>query len=354
MKQNKDIENKIIKKAGKTILNHNMISFNDSILIGVSGGPDSVGLLLFLLKKKYEYLISLGIVHINHSLRGKESDKDAEFVKTLAIEHNLPFFLKKKDVAGFARKNHMSIEDAARKIRYSFYKEICEKENYSKIALGHNKDDNAELVLMNVLRGSGTKGLSGIPPKRNSWIIRPFIEITKQNILEYLKFKNQKYVIDTSNTDKKFLRNRIRNHILPILKNKYNSAIIKSLTRMARIIRDENEWMEKQTEICFSQGLKKKKHNEIQLRRNFFINLKPALKRRVARKAIKEIKGNLKCITLFHIDSIIKLASSVTSGKSLDFPDQIRVIKTKKELCFKKEFESLRNIGKVKTELMNM
>ncbi|OQY02618.1 MAG: tRNA lysidine(34) synthetase TilS [Desulfobacteraceae bacterium 4572_130] len=348
MNQNKDIEKKIIKTASKTILNHNMISSNDSILIGVSGGPDSVGLLLFLLKKKYEYLITLGIAHINHSLRGKESDKDARFVKTLAAKHNLPFFLKKKNVGDFAKKNHMSIEDAARKIRYSFYKKICEKKKYSKIALGHNKDDNAELVLMNLLRGSGAKGLSGIPPKRNSWIIRPFIEITKQNILEYLKFQNQKYVIDTSNTNKKFLRNRIRNHIFPILKNKYNPAIIESLTRTAQIIREENQWMEKQTEICFNQALKKKKHNEVQLYRKFFINLKTALKRRLARKAIKEIKGNLKCITLFHIDSIIKLASSITSGKSLDFPDQIRVIKTKKELYFKKEFRSLRNIGKIK------
>ncbi|MEA1969425.1 MAG: tRNA lysidine(34) synthetase TilS [Thermodesulfobacteriota bacterium] len=343
----------IIQTACRTVSHHGMIDCNDCLLIGISGGPDSVALLLFLIEIQKKYSITLGIAHINHTLRGKDSDRDAKFVQSLAKKHNLPFFLETKDVKEIAKKKKLSIEVAAREVRYSFYGKTCKKENFSKIVLGHNKDDNAELVLMNLLRGSGPTGLSGIPPKRDNWIIRPFMDISKQDILDFLKTKDQKYVIDASNYDPKFLRNRIRKSLIPMLKKDYNPNITESLDRLSKIIKDENQWMEKETEFNFSKALKEKNHNEVQLSIDFFKNIDPALVKRLFRRAIKEVKGDLRRITSLHIDAAAELVSSGIHGKSLDLPDRIRIIIKKDSVSFKKEKDPLREIGKLKKEQKN-
>ncbi len=342
-----DFQFKMIKKFKTTIDDYGMLVSGDAVLAGVSGGPDSMGLILFLMEIKKKYSLKLGIVHINHCLRGKESDRDAEFVKNFASLNDLPFFIAIRDVASIAKKNRLSLEEAARNVRYSFYREILEKNNFSKIALAHNCDDNAELVLMNLLRGSGPKGLSGIPSKRNGIIIRPLIEFSKQEILNYLELKCQNYVIDSSNKNLKFLRNKIRHSLLPRLRQEYNPSITESLNRLSNIIRNEDDWMEKEISHVFKKALIKQKNNEIQLSIKILTELHKAVLRRLIRLAIKEIKGNLKRITLVHIDAVILLILSSESGKSLDLPDRIRISKQKKGfVCFRKESIPLRQIRK--------
>ncbi len=345
-KLNYEFHAELMNKFQKTIENYNMLVCGDSVLAGVSGGPDSMGLILFLMEIRKKYSLTLGIAHINHSLRGKESDRDEKFVKDFACKTGLPFFSATKDVTSIAKKNRLSLEEAARNVRYAFYEEICKEHNFSKTALAHNSDDNAELVLMNLLRGSGPKGLSGIPMKRNGLIIRPLIDFSKQEILNYLAFKRQDYVIDSSNNDLYFLRNRIRHSLIPLLEKEYNPSITDSLNRLSHIIRDEDQWMENEVSRVFEKALIKHEKNEIQLDNHVLSDLHRAVLRRIIRMAIKKIKGNLKRITLKHIDASMALIELADPGKSLDFPDRIRIFKQKKKILFKKESMPLRQLGK--------
>ncbi|MBF0259130.1 MAG: tRNA lysidine(34) synthetase TilS, partial [Desulfamplus sp.] len=315
MKSDRKTITPILYKVTKTIELNSMISSKDTILVGVSGGPDSVALLLLLIEiagstcsqkalftqrialKKNEALptassgvsaqtlcpngwsskpelrnqselfddlaveniaspsIRIGIAHINHCLRGDESDRDEAFVKNLAQRYRIPFHTLKIDVATIAKEQRLSFEEAARNVRYSFYKEIASKDNYTKIALGHNCDDNAELVLMNILRGSGTKGIAGIPHVRDNWIIRPLIEVSREEILEYLRLKREPYVVDSSNFDTKYLRNKIRHSLIPHLKEAYNPSVIDSLNRLSRIVMDEESWMSTEAVRIFNDAM---------------------------------------------------------------------------------------------------
>jgi tRNA(Ile)-lysidine synthase len=348
MKNNNKI---FLESAIFTCGKFNMLDKEDRVLAGVSGGPDSVALLLFLLEIREEYSLKIGVAHLNHMLRGKEADRDEAFVKNLAERLGLPFFVEKKDVAAFAKENKLSIEDSARKVRYSFLKETLEKNKYSKIALGHNSDDSAELIMMNILRGSGPKGLSGMPPKREDLIIRPLIEIPKNEIVKFLESGDQEFMMDSSNKDDVYLRNSIRNYLIPIIEEKYNPRIKESLIRLSSIIKDEDEWMEQETKIVFDKMLKSAKPdnikpNTIELSISAIIDCHPALRKRIIRKAVEKINGKLKKISLSHVDAAVKLSLSLTSGESIDFPDQIRVFKKGKSLYLKKESVSLRELGK--------
>lgn len=371
---NKTLQNKknctspLVNKAIKTIGQHKMFSSEDALLVGVSGGPDSVALLLFL--KDIESLefdffrisrsdlkidsdspstshntIRIGIAHINHCLRGEESDRDEAFVAECAAKYNIPFYRLRIDVPAVAIKNRQSFEEAARDVRYQFYEEIMQKEGYTKTALGHNSDDNAELVLMNLLRGSGTKGLSGIPPVRDNKIIRPLIQVSRQEILDYLKLKNHPYMTDSSNADTSYLRNRIRHSLVPHLQEHYNPSVTDCLNRLSSIIMDDNSWMEDETARIFRSALLHKKEFEIQLDRRSFHTIHPALAKRVVRLAIERVKGDLKRITLRHIDDIIDLVFSTGSGTTLHLPGRIRIIKKKQIIFFRKESRPLRDIG---------
>jgi len=397
----KRLSTPLVYKSDKTIAQHAMISTEDALLVGVSGGSDSVALLLLLLDiiqchalqnssvnkhyKSHKHHIShylelnqsliekdisspalrIGVAHINHSLRGAESDRDEAFVINLAGKYNLPCYTLRVDVPAVAKEQKLSFEEAARNIRYAFYKEVVTQHSYTKIALGHNSDDNAELLLMNLLRGSGTRGISGIPPVRDSWIIRPLIDVSRQEILEYLKLKQQPYVLDSSNSDTSYLRNRIRHFLIPQLQNEYNPSVTEALNRLSHIIMDEESWMEAETERIFSSakissadelliedallpnrdGMVYDKKRELHLDLYSFADLHPALAKRLVRRAIEDVKGDLKRITLRHIDDILSLISSKVGNKHLHLPDRILIIKRGKTICFRQESKPLRELN---------
>ncbi|MBU1163704.1 MAG: tRNA lysidine(34) synthetase TilS, partial [Proteobacteria bacterium] len=211
----KDYKNKLIKTVGATIKAYRMIEPGDSVIVGVSGGPDSVALLHIILSLAQQFSLRVGVAHLNHSLRQKDSDDDAEFVESLARKFDLPCYIKKEDVSKYRHEKKLSLEEAARIVRYRFFESVAEKYMFNKIALGHNAEDNAELVIMRLLRGSGPLGISGIPPVRNGKIIRPLIKLTKSELLEFLAVNELKFVLDKSNNDQRYLRNRIRHHLIP-------------------------------------------------------------------------------------------------------------------------------------------
>jgi len=215
------------QKTLRFIKENELLSSGEKILVAVSGGPDSVFLLHFLNKYKKKFKIELGAVHINHLLRGNDSERDELFCKTICDELSIPFYLLRKDIKSYSKKNKISLEVAGRKIRYEFFGKISSKNKYDRIATAHNVDDNAETVLLNLIKGTGVKGIAGIPVKRNN-IVRPILSLTKKEILEYLNENQFEYRVDESNLSNDFERNFLRNEVIPLIQKNINPAFSNS------------------------------------------------------------------------------------------------------------------------------
>lgn len=219
---------------------YNLIEPGDKILIALSGGPDSVFLLHLLIKYKSKFKIEIAAAHLNHSLRGKDADEDENFCSELSRRLNIQYFSKKVDIKKLAVKFKLSIEEMARNERYSFLKEISETYGCNKIATAHNLNDNSETVLLNLIKGAGLRGVSGIPLTRGI-IIRPVLNIPKHEILEYLNKKKITFCKDITNESDLYERNFIRNKLLPLIRETLNPAVDKSIFNSSRIFKNELE-----------------------------------------------------------------------------------------------------------------
>lgn len=325
-----------------------MVEKEDRVLAAVSGGSDSVSLVLSLLALKDKFKIKIGIAHLNHMLRGEESLRDEFFVEKFARTLTLPFFCRQIDVKTHAEKHGLSIEEAGREVRYQFFQYLTEKHGYTKVATGHNKDDNAEVVLINLLRGTGPKGLSGIPPVRENIYIRPIIRVSKKEVLAFLKPRKQEYMSDSSNSDMIHLRNQVRCKLLPYLQSEFNPEIIDALDRLSHILKIEEDYFDNETQKAFKFCLCKTDASSVSFSKKKISDLHPAVLNRVLREAIKKIKKNLKRMTLGHINDIVHFIFNSIKGSSLDLPDRIRVYKDNDTVIIKRERKPLREIGKKK------
>ena len=339
----KGFNNKLLRIVKQTVTTYGMLKPGDSVLVGVSGGPDSVALFHLLLTLAPHFSLRLGVAHLNHCLRQNDSDKDAEFVASLASKFNIPFFMHKADVRRYQLENKLSLEEAARRVRHTFLNKTAEKNRFNKIALGHHFDDNAELVLMNLFRGSGPLGISGIPPIRDGKIIRPLIQSNRSEIIAFLDQNELKYTSDASNRDTRFLRNRVRHDLIPLLKTSYNPKISQSLNRLASIISSEEEWIENLIHPLFEKAAINIQDAQIALCVSILSQIHVAAQRRIIRKAISKIKGNLRRIGLTHIDAAINLVESGPVYGNVDLPDRIRIRRKGDILLFSKEKNTLRN-----------
>ena len=235
----------------KTIEKYNLIDAGDKIVLGVSGGPDSLFMLDILNKIKEQLQIEIIVAHVNHMIR-VEADEEEQFVKAFCEEIGVDFYSKRIEVEKYANNNKIGIEEAGRKIRYEFFEEICNKVGANKIAIAHNKNDKVETIIMHALRGSGISGLQGIQPKTNK-IIRPIIEIERQDIEKYCKQQNLEPRIDKSNFDNTYTRNRIRNIVIPYIKEEFNPNILETMTRLSEVITEENAFLNKLVEIEYKK-----------------------------------------------------------------------------------------------------
>lgn len=331
------IEKSLLRTVRETIARYRMFAPGDSVLVAVSGGPDSVALAHLLRSIAGEYSLQLAVAHLNHCLRGREADRDAEFVAALAGDFDWPSYLEKKDVRDFQRRQRLSPEEAARQVRYEFYDAVASKEGFDRIALGHHADDNAELVLMNLLRGSGPLGLSGIAPVRDNKIVRPLIRLKRSEILDYISEKKIAFVTDSSNTDPAYRRNKIRHRLIPELKKSYNPAIVDSLNRLGEIMQAEDQWIDDAIEPVFNDCVLNRASDRISLAIPGVIGMDPAAGRRIIRKAIFSVKRDLRRITFLHVDAVLELARKGQACGSLDLPGGVRVIKDPAALTIKKE-----------------
>lgn len=333
------------KKIEATIDQYQMLTPKEHVLAAVSGGPDSTALACILQSLSKKYRFTLEIAHLNHLLRGDEADKDEQFVKNLAKTLKLPIHVQRQDVKSHAKTHRQSIETAGRNLRYAFFKHLVRDHGYTRVATGHTLDDNAEQVLMNMLRGTGSKGLSGIPPVRQNLYIRPVIQTSKKQLMELLEINSQNFRTDSSNTDPVYLRNRIRNHLVPLLESEYNPEIVTGLNRLSQVMNLQEDFLEQETRQAFDSCLESAEPDSIVFSKQDLADLHPALLNRVLRKAVKILKKNLNRIALVHMTNMIHFCFKAGSGQSLDLPGQIRIYKTKDCIELKKEASPLREIG---------
>ena len=324
------------EKVLQTIKKFDMLSSNDRVLIGISGGPDSVTLLNVLLSLKKRYNLSFFIAHLDHMLRGKESDEDVNFVKNLAQELGLPCEVKSCNLIKIARKEHLTLEETAREYRYKFYSETAKKFKANKIALGHNTDDQIETVLMRFLRGSGLEGLMGIPPIRGK-IIRPLIECNREEIEEYCKENKIEYRVDSSNEEVIYFRNKIRLELLPLLAKDYNKNIKGITLRLRNIVSEVSAYLSQETELLFKEVVRRESPEMVIIDLKKFTSLPLALKRRIIRKSIEVVKGNLYSISFAHNNEILKLTEYQLGEKEIYLPDNLMAKKIYKKIMIYKK-----------------
>lgn len=237
------------------ICEHHLLRAGDRVAVAVSGGADSVALLRILLDLRAELGIVLAVAHFNHQLRGDDSDADGYFVAELATEHDLLFFASRADVRGHAAANRLSVEHAARELRYQWLLELARDQRFDAIATAHTADDQAETVLMKFLRGAGTRGLAGIHPilvRDDVRIVRPLLEVSRVEIEQYVTSIKQPWREDESNRDRRLTRNRIRHDLLPLLEQDYNPNLRRLLSQTAEVARAEEDFWRASVEPDFA------------------------------------------------------------------------------------------------------
>ena len=320
-----------IKKVDHTISKYNMIKPGDRVIVAVSGGPDSICLLDIINGLKETLGIELVVAHFDHGLRPDEDEAETGFVEALAMSLNLPFETKKADPS--MNEGGASVEESARRARYEFLEEVKERFFAEKIAVGHNLNDQAETVLMRLLRGSGPSGLAGIPPCRDKKIIRPLIEVSRWEIESYLKRKELLSITDPSNLETHYLRNKIRLELLPQLK-KYQPRIVEILGQTAEIMRNDEAWLAGKAEEWIKGATHMWNNDEIQIPLSSFIILPRSLKNRVIRYALKKTGGGLRRVGLRHLEAVNQMARGGKSQAMITLPNRVTAKKVYDNLIF--------------------
>ena len=333
----KGLKHRLIRTVVQTIEDYRMLQPGDKVLVGVSGGPDSVALLHVLHRLADRFNITLGVAHLNHGLRRRESDREAEFVRHLAEGFKLPCFIEKEAVRQYQRLKKLSLEEAARESRYRFYLRLAEANRFNRIALGHQRNDNAELVLIFLLRGSGPLGLGGIPPIRDEKIIRPLIRVGRPDIMAYLATEGLAHVSDSSNKDLRFLRNRIRHQLIPLLESSYSTAATETIARLAGILRSEEQWIEEVLAPAYRAAVSKGPGRRLTVSIPALLESHPAAVRRIIRKAFAELKGNLRRLSFKHVDAVFRLVRHGPAEGRLDLPEGMVVRREKDRLLFARQ-----------------
>lgn len=311
----------MITKIKKTIRKYSLIERGERILVALSGGADSNALLSILHCLSVELGLKLFPAHFHHGQRGREADEDEAFCRELAQKYNL--ILKAGKINRPDVPRGMSPEDYFRRKRYAFLDRVASEYGAGKIALGHNLDDQAETVLLNMLRGGGQAGLRGILPVRDDKYIRPLIEVSRQEITEYLNKEGIGYRQDSSNTSDVYLRNRIRHELIPFLKEKYNPSIEKTLSRMARVFRRDEEYFKVLIEEILSSAHIKKTTESVSVGVDYFKGLPPAIAYRLVKTLLEGMTPAGGGFSFAHIESVFRLIAVGATGKSISLPNSL-------------------------------
>lgn len=330
-----NMKNKVVND----IKTYHLIEKGDKVIVGVSGGPDSITLLDLLVKIKREDRINFEIIvcHINHMIR-KEAVDDEKYVLSYCDKNHIKCYIKRADVEQIAKEQKIGTEEAGRKVRYDFFNQILKKERGNKIATAHTANDNAETVLMNIIRGSGTSGLVGIEALRGN-LIRPLIHCTRNEIENYCKENNLNPRIDKTNFENTYTRNKVRNMLIPYIKENFNPNIIDSINRLSSLSKEENKYLEEKTIEAYHQIKREDEQSEIfekalVLDLKQFNRLERVIKNRVVLYTINILLGTKNGIEKKHIDDIIKLCSNNIGNKFLIPNKRIKILVKNKKIFF--------------------
>lgn len=323
-------------KVLETIKKYNLIENGDKLVLGVSGGPDSISMLNILNEIRQDDKVKLNyeivVVHINHMIR-KEAVDDELYVKEYCDKRNIDFYSKSIDVKKLANTNKIGTEEAGRNVRYKFFNEILEKTSSNKIAIAHNKNDNAETMIMNIMRGSGISGLKGIEPKRGIYI-RPLIECEREEIEKYCEKNKLNPRIDKTNFENEYTRNKIRNIVIPYVKKEFNPNLINTLKRLSDLVKEEEVYIEKQVLDIYNNIVIEQKENEIILDLKKFNVQEKVIKSRLILYTITRILGTSQGMEKIHIEDIIKLCSNNIGNKYLTPNKKLKILVKNHKIYF--------------------
>ena len=324
-------------KVSEFIKKYELIKSGEKIVFAVSGGPDSIFMLDILKKLKInnDLEFELIVAHVNHMIR-KEAIEDEEYVIDFCKKNNIQCFTKRIDVLKYANNKKIGTEEAGRILRYEFFDEILKNEKAQKIAIAHNKNDKAETIIMNLLRGTGITGLKGIEPIRENKYIRPILEIDRQEIEEYCTYNNLEPKIDKTNFENVYTRNKIRNVIIPYIKEEFNPNIIDTINRLSEVITEEDKFLEDISKKELETIVLSEKQNEIILDLKSFNNLNEVIQKRIILNVINKLLGNTVGIEKVHIEDIIKLCENNIGNKFISPNKNIKILIKDRKIYFTK------------------
>lgn len=323
----------IFEKVKSCVTKYRLFKPGDSLLLAVSGGPDSMALLTVLSRFSLEWGLKLTVAHVNHQLR-RGADVDERFVMSVCSALSLPFVAIKIFIRPIKRKS--SLEERSREERMRALIKTAKQKKISIIALGHQQDDLAETILMRIIRGTGLFGIQGILPKRSMGgvtFIRPLIDISRVEIIKYLKSHHVPYRIDPTNRNRSFLRNKIRLDLMPILRKDYQPDLPQVLSNLAKTAAFDYDYLEQRTQIIFERNLLLR-NKVLCLPTTIIASQHPAIQRLLIRKIIERTRGHLRQINWQHIEKVLHLTDSLKSKDQLQLPDGMMVQKNNQELAF--------------------
>ncbi|CEI74229.1 MULTISPECIES: tRNA lysidine(34) synthetase TilS [Romboutsia] len=309
----------IFEKVLSTINKYNLIENGDKIVLGLSGGPDSVCLLHILYRLKEKLDIEVYAAHLNHQIRGIEAQKDALYITQLCENLGVTSFVKSIDVPKYCKENGLSVEEGARKLRYEMFEEIKQKTKSNKIAIGHNLNDQAETILMRIMRGTGLQGLRGIEYIRDNNIIRPILDIDRKDIEAYCEEYELNPRIDHTNLETIYTRNKIRLELIPYMKDNFNPNVIESIVRMSNSLKTDSDYIQEESEIKFKE-VSNLQEDACEIDIQKYSKLHDAIKVRVLRKGIKHILGDTNFVDQKHIEDIMQLEDNKKIDKMITLP----------------------------------
>ena len=328
---------KILEQVKNNIYNNNLIENNDVIIVGVSGGPDSVFLLHALnslkpvIEKEKKIIYTIHVAHINHMIR-EEASEDAKLARQIATEYNVDFHILEVDVLGEAKRLKIGTEECGRNIRYEFFEQVKKTVNGTKVAVAHNAGDNAETIILNFIRGAGINGLSGMEMISND-IIRPLLTISKQDIVKYLENNGIPYAIDKTNLENDYTRNKVRNDLIKNIENEYNPNIVNAINRMASINKLDLQIIKEAVDVAYEKLNVKKEKGKISFITKEFNKNSTAMKYQLVRKIITELNGNLQGVEMVHIKDTCKLIENSITNKQYILGSKYKVIIEKKNVA---------------------
>jgi tRNA(Ile)-lysidine synthase len=309
------------RKVLRFIREHNLVRENELLLVGVSGGPDSICLIHILAGLKDTLGIKLHIAHLNHMLRGAESDADADYVASLAHELGIPATIERREVKTYQKKCRLSLEEAAREVRYAFFLEAARSQGGDVVAVGHTADDQIETILMHLVRGTGLAGLRGMQPlsalrspeAAELRVVRPLLEVKREETEAYCAAQGLAPRSDSSNLLPNQLRNKIRSQLIPLLRG-YNPDIDEALLRMASAADSDLAYIEKEVSRVWSKVVREQPDG-IAIDRAEFSKLHPALRRHLVRSVFQHLLGDLRDIESVHIESLLETLTKPVDKK---------------------------------------